>query len=84
MRAALCMFGLHVPPYRSAVSPQEAPTSGGRVLMPTPYTPVFPAELAGRADASLVCIASGQHFGRLRDLVVYRGDRFIYYPISGC
>ena len=46
--------------------------------MPTPYTPVFPAELAGRADASLVCIASGQYFGCLRDLVFYRGDRSIF------
>ena len=50
--------------------------------MPTPYTPVFPAGLAERADASLICIASGQYFGRLRDLVFYRGDRSICCPVD--
>ena len=50
--------------------------------MPAPYFPVFPAELAGCGDASLVCIASGQYFGCLRDLVFYRGDRSIYCPVD--
>ena len=32
------------------------------------YTPLFPA---GLADATLVCTASGQHFGCVNDLLIY-------------
>ena len=67
------MFGLRAAPRGLAA---------GRAPMPVPYTPLLPAGLAGRADASLVCSASGQHFGCVRDLVVYHGDRFVYHPVD--